>query len=141
MLGLAHNRWMLPLVEQLFGVVALLVCHLERDGWGLNQSAFSLYFFMRDIADPDIVGRLESVIIAARCNTDDFGPIQTAVLSPLQHLFGLSSKMLTIVLSELLIGDSRIRQTWLDVGASAQSSYFIGACVLDIPPPLAAVSR
>jgi hypothetical protein len=48
---------------------------------------------------------------------------------------------LTMILSELLIGDSRIRQTLLEVGASAQSSYFIGACVLNIPPPLAAVSR
>jgi hypothetical protein len=83
----------------------------------MNQSAFSLYFFMRDIADRDFVGWLESVIVAARHNADDFGQIQIAVLRPLQHLFGLSTKMLTMILSDLLIGGSRIRPTWLEVGA------------------------
>jgi hypothetical protein len=96
---------------------------------------------MRDIANHDILGRVESVIVAARCNTDYSGPIQTAVLSRLQHPFGLSSKMLTMILSEVLIGGSRIRQTWLEVGATARSSYFNGTCPLDIPPPLAAASR
>jgi hypothetical protein len=83
----------------------------------LNQSAFNLYFFMRDIADRDFVGWLESVIATARRDTDDFGQIQTAVLRPLQHLFGLSTKMLTMILSDLLIGGSRLRPTWLEVGA------------------------
>jgi hypothetical protein len=83
----------------------------------LNQSAFSLYFFMRDIADRDFIGWLESTVVAAWRKTDDGAVVQTALLDPLQHLFGLSSKMLTMILSDLLIGGARGRPHWLETGA------------------------
>jgi hypothetical protein len=90
--------------------------HPLRNG-RLNQSAYSLYLFMRDIADRDFVAWLSSTLQVALRETHDVGEARDAVVRPLQHLFGVSSKMLTMILSDLLIGGAGAQPGWLEVGA------------------------
>jgi hypothetical protein len=83
----------------------------------LNQSAFSLYLFMRDVAGSDFVTWLDTTIADVHGNTGDVDAARLALLDRLQYLFGLSNKMLTMILSDLLIGAGDQRH-WLEVGAS-----------------------
>jgi hypothetical protein len=84
----------------------------------LNQSAFSLYFFMRDVAGGDFVKWLDTTIANASSEAPSADAARSALLDRLQYLFGLSNKMLTMILSDLMIGAARDRQHWLEVGAS-----------------------
>ena len=93
-----------------------LPSHPLRNG-RLNQSAYSLYLFMRDIADRDFVGWLTTTLGTAHHNTHDVDQTRQALLDRLQHLFGLSSKMLTMIFSDLLIAGASGRPPWLEVGA------------------------
>ena len=93
-----------------------LPAHPLRNG-RLNQSAYSLYLFMRDIADCDFVGWLTSSLGSAHCQPHDVDRIRQALIDRLQYLFGLSSKMLTMIFSDLLIGGASGRPAWLEVGA------------------------
>ena len=84
----------------------------------LNQSAFSLYLFMRDVAGGDFVKWLDTTIVTVQAETENIDATRSALLDRLQYLFGLSNKMLTMILSDLLIGAARDRRHWLEVGAS-----------------------
>lgn len=83
----------------------------------LNQAAFSLYLFMRDVADRDFVQWLDATIDTAQRETDDIDATRETLLNRLRYLFGLSNKMLTMILSDLLIGAARGRKHWLEIGA------------------------
>jgi hypothetical protein len=83
----------------------------------LNQTSFSLYLFMRDVADRDFVKWLDATIGSAQVETGDFDATRETLLGRLQYLFGLSNKMLTMILSDLLIGAARGRKHWLEIGA------------------------
>jgi hypothetical protein len=83
----------------------------------LNQSAFSLYLFMRDVAGGDFVDWLGTTISSVCRETGDYPAAQNALLGRLHYLFGLSDKMLSMILSDLLIGASRGRGPWLQIGA------------------------
>src|SRR5438045_688809 len=72
---------------------------------------------MRDIADRDFVGWLSSTLDSAQRETHDIDLTRQALLDRLQHLFGVSSKMLTMIFSDLLIGGAHGRPLWLEVGA------------------------
>ena len=92
--------------------------HWLRNG-GLNQTAFSLYLFIRDVADGDLVGWLDRRLQAAAkpdrtgpaCRNADGGPC------PLKEVYGVSDKVLMVALSSLFLG-APLRRTWAEVGAS-----------------------
>jgi hypothetical protein len=86
----------------------------------LNQSAFSLYLFIRDIADGDLIGWIDDQIAAA-------GPpgrpgwaaaAGQALVGALRHVYGVSDKVLTMALSGLLIGAPADQSHWRAVGAA-----------------------
>jgi hypothetical protein len=83
----------------------------------LNQLAHSLYFFIRDVAGGDFAGWLEWVIETS--SGDDNRPdlAQHALLDALRPVYGVSDKMLTMVLSDFLIAGAGARPHWLDIGA------------------------
>jgi hypothetical protein len=96
-----------------------LPTHDLRNGH-LNQAAYSLYLFIRDIADGDLIGWIDDQVAAA-------GPpgqpgwasaAGQALLGPLRHVYGVSDKVLTMALSGLLIGAPPDRPHWLPVGAA-----------------------
>jgi len=84
----------------------------------LNQSAFSLYLFIRDVAGGDFVKWLDTTIATVQRDTGNVDATRSTLLGRLQYLFGLSNKMLTMILSDLLIGAANGRRHWLEVGAS-----------------------
>jgi hypothetical protein len=94
-----------------------LPTHRLRNGH-LNQIAYSLYLFIRDVADGDLVAwidhRLDQgedsgkpVSLAKACN---------ALIEPMRNVYGVADKVLAMGLSDILIGAADVRPRWLEVG-------------------------
>jgi hypothetical protein len=86
----------------------------------LNQTAYSLYLFVRDVADSDLVGWIDR-----RLGAVDQAPgrhrlarMRGALIDPLREVYGASDKVLMMALSQLLLGAPRPRRLWREVGGS-----------------------
>jgi hypothetical protein len=64
-----------------------LPTHVLRNG-RLNQTAYSLYLFIRDIADNDLVGWIDAQLSTAAepIDTDRLGRMRNALIDPLRHV-------------------------------------------------------
>jgi hypothetical protein len=84
----------------------------------LNQTAYSLFLFVRDIAGSDLVGWIDSQLEAAvgASRTDLEAARQEALLGPLRNVYGVSDKVLTMALSTLLIGARAHHPLWSETG-------------------------
>jgi hypothetical protein len=96
-----------------------LPTHDLRNGH-INQTAYSLYLFIRDIADGDLVGWMDQRLQAA---SSPAGPARLArmrdtLIAPLREIHGVSNKVLTMALSSLLLGAPKRMRLWHEVGAS-----------------------
>lgn len=84
----------------------------------LNAMAYSLFYFVRDLADGDLVGwidrQLESAKGATRAELESAR--QEAVIGPLRNVYGVSDKILMMTLSTLLIGAREQRPIWYETG-------------------------
>jgi hypothetical protein len=96
-----------------------LPTHDLRNGH-LNQAAYSLYLFIRDIADGDLIGWIDQRLQAANSPTgpDRVARMRSAVIAPLRGIHGVSDKVLTMALSSLLLGAPNKLRLWREVGAS-----------------------
>jgi hypothetical protein len=85
----------------------------------LNQTAYSLYLFIRDIADSDLVGWIEGQLgsVAAPDDPDRYARMRHALLDPLRHVYGVSDKVLSMALSVLLFAAPRKMNLWAEVAA------------------------
>ena len=86
----------------------------------LNQTAYSLYLFVRDIADGDLVGWTDKRlnVAASLPGPNRLARMRGALVDPLREVYGVSDKVLTMALSQLLLGAPRSRQHWREVGGS-----------------------
>jgi hypothetical protein len=86
----------------------------------LNQTAYSLYLFVRDVANGDLVGWIDGRLDAAgrHLAPGRLARMRAALLDPLREVYGVSDKVLTMALSQLLLGAPRSRQHWREVGVS-----------------------
>lgn len=92
--------------------------HPLRNG-RLNQMAYSLYFFLRDIADGDFVGWIDQQLSNANAKEPgQLGDHREALMGPLRNVYGVSDKVLAMVLSHLLMGAGGRKPLWLDVGTT-----------------------
>src|SRR5262249_40835959 len=91
-----------------------LPTHDLRNG-RLNQTAHSLFLFIRDIAENDLVGWIEGQMVA---NAGDIRQTRDALLNPLRHVYGASDKVLSMALSTLLLAAPRTMGHWVEVGYS-----------------------
>jgi len=84
----------------------------------LNQTAYSLFLFVRDIAGGDLVGWIRHQIDCANGHhACDFSAArQAALIGPLQHVYGVGEKTLSMALSTLLIGARDIEPVWFETG-------------------------
>jgi hypothetical protein len=84
----------------------------------LNQTAYSLFLFVRDIAESDLIGWIDSQLetAAGSSSTDLEAARQEALLGPLRNVYGVSDKVLTMALSSLLIGARNQRPIWFETG-------------------------
>ncbi len=88
-----------------------LPSHHLRNGH-LNQIAYSLALFIRDIAEDDLVAWIDRQLDEARTSPDP----GKALIEPLRHVYGISDKVLALGLSDILISAAAVRSVWLDVG-------------------------
>lgn len=88
--------------------------HPLRNG-RLNQTAFSLYFFIRDQAGSDLVGWIDKRL-EETSGLDDRAK-QEALIGPMRHIFGVSDKVLAMTLSAILMADRANRPRWFEVGS------------------------
>ena len=84
----------------------------------LNQTAYSLFLFVRDIAKGDLIGWIGGQLEAAQStqSVDLEAARQEALLGPLRNVFGVSDKVLTMALSGLLIGARTHQPLWFETG-------------------------
>jgi hypothetical protein len=86
----------------------------------LNQTAYSLFLFIRDVAAGDLVGWID----ARLAESDEpnapgrLARLRRALLSPLGEVYGVSDKVLSMTLSSLLLGAGQGRERWAEVGGS-----------------------
>lgn len=88
--------------------------HRLRNG-RLNQTAFSLYLFIRDHAQSDLIGWIDEQLDGI--DASDSRLSQEALVGPMRHLFGVSDKVLAMTLSSILMADRASRPSWFDVGS------------------------
>src|ERR1035437_3159000 len=91
--------------------------HPLRNG-RLNQTAYSLFLFIRDIADGDLVGWIDRQLAGADDRTDP-GRITRMIerlVGPLRQIYGVSDKVVMMTLASLLLASRK--PMWPEVGAS-----------------------
>lgn len=93
--------------------------HEFRNG-NLNQLVYSLFLFIREVADGDIVTWIDTRLAEA-----DFGPAEgrlsrmgQALITPLLGLHGASHKVLNMALADLLMIGRARNPLWGEIGAS-----------------------
>jgi hypothetical protein len=93
--------------------------HNLRNG-RLNQTAYSLFLFCRDVAEGDVVGWIDS-----RLARVDAGPardrgkrLAAAVVEPMTHVYGVSDKVVNMTLSMLLLAGDPDRERWQTAGSA-----------------------
>ena len=92
--------------------------HPLRNG-RLNQMAYSLFLFMRDIADADFVGWIDKQLATVDPHAPDrLAACREAVIGPLRNVYGISDKVLAMALSSMLLGAGNQRPLWFEVGAT-----------------------
>jgi hypothetical protein len=91
--------------------------HPLRNG-RLNQTAYGLFLFIRDIADGDLVAWIDRQLADADDRTDPDRIIKLAenLVGPLRHIHGVADKVLMMTLASLLLASNK--PTWTEVGAS-----------------------
>jgi hypothetical protein len=87
---------------------------LDLRNGSLNQAAYSLYLFMRDVACGDFVAWIDRRLAQAEADGCTGGD---AVIEPLSYVHGLSFKVLSMSLSALLLAGDPRRVAWKAAGA------------------------
>ncbi|MDD1520671.1 MULTISPECIES: hypothetical protein [Bradyrhizobium] len=84
----------------------------------LNQTAYSLFLFVRDLADGDLVRWIDGQLDSAKGETTSEleAARQEALVGPLRNIYGVSDKILMMTLSTLLIGARKQRPIWFETG-------------------------
>src|SRR5215207_2210659 len=94
-----------------------LPTHDLRNG-RLNQTAYALFLFLRDICDGDLVGWIDGQLQAVPDPSSPDYPerLGQAVIGPMRHVFGVSHKVLNMTFADLLIGADPNRSFWKQAG-------------------------
>lgn len=90
-----------------------------RNG-NLNQLSYSLYLFIRDIAQNDLVSWMDRQFKAVAEGQPIIAPekLGMALIKPMRQIHGISDKILNLVLSTLLLGAGGGRPFWVEAGAA-----------------------
>ena len=95
--------------------------HDLRNG-GLNQTAYSLHLFMRDVAGEDLVAwidrQLETASAAVGPGPGRRAALRQSLLAPMGQIYKVSNKVLSMALASLLLGVDPDRALWVETGAS-----------------------
>ncbi len=103
--------------------------HPLRNG-RLNQTAYSLSLFIRDVAGGNLVAWIDRQL-GDPSSINDLSASRAALIEPLRHVYGISDKVIAMALSSLLVGAGRDRTRWFEVGTSfvvVDTSFIIFSC-------------
>lgn len=91
--------------------------HRLRNG-RLNQIAYSLYLFVRDIAGSNLPAWIEGQLSAVHPLDPNRNQLmQENLVGPMRHIFGVSDKVLTMTLSEVLMAAPNYHPNWFEAGS------------------------
>ena len=95
-----------------------LPTHDLRNG-RLNQAAYSLFFFIRDVASGDLIGWIDRRLADADLPSARGRAmrLRDALIEPLSHIHGVSNKVLSMALADLLLAGDPRRVLWTEAGA------------------------
>jgi hypothetical protein len=93
--------------------------HELRNG-NLNQLAYSLFLFIRDVADGDLVSWIDNRLAEAEAGPREGRLVRMsqALIGPLTGVHGASYKVLSMAFSDLLMMGSARNALWGEVGVS-----------------------
>jgi hypothetical protein len=92
--------------------------HPLRNG-RLNQTAYSLALFIRDVAAGDLVHWIDQQLTQANAKSAmNVATARDALIGPLRNVYGVSDKVLAMALAGLLMGAGKRRPRWFKVGAT-----------------------
>jgi hypothetical protein len=81
--------------------------------------AYSLFLFMRDIADADFVGWIDKQLATVDPHAPNrLAALREAVIGPLRNVYGVADKVLAVALADLLLSAGWQRPVWREVGAT-----------------------
>lgn len=87
----------------------------------LSQLAVSLFLFVRDVCDRDLVGWLDKRLAEAddpqAFVRDRVRTLRNAILEPISHVHGISGKVASLALANLLLAGDPGRERWVMAGA------------------------
>jgi hypothetical protein len=94
-----------------------LPSHRLRNGH-LNQLAYSLALFIRDVAAGDLIGWIDRQLNEVDLNSapDGLRRAERSLTEPLRGVYGVSDKVLATALSDILLGAADVRPRWFEVG-------------------------
>lgn len=100
----------------------LISCPLPRHPFRngrLSQAAYSLFLFIRDVCGGDIVGWIDERLAAADVTgaQDRARMMREAVIAPMRNIVGVSDKVLSMALADLLLAGDPNRERWITTGA------------------------
>ena len=87
---------------------------------GLNETAVSLYLYLRDVCGGDLVGHIDRLLADADLpgHPDRLARMRSALTTSFGRIAGISDKLITMALSHLMMGGGADRPRWLETGAS-----------------------
>jgi hypothetical protein len=96
-----------------------LPSHDLRNGH-LNQTAYSLFLFIRDLADGDLIGWINTQLAATDRppGAHRLSRMAAALIAPMREIYGVSDKVLSMALSSLLLGAPKKMGRWTEVGGA-----------------------
>jgi hypothetical protein len=96
-----------------------LPAHRFRNG-NLNQLAYSLFLFIRDVVGGDLVSWIDGRLAEADDGlaSDRVAQMADAIIGPLSGVHGVAGKVLSMVLSDLLVVGNEHNPRWGQVGGS-----------------------
>ena len=86
----------------------------------LNQTTYSLFLFIRDVADGDLIGWIDAQLEEANSppGPHQLARMRAALIEPMREIYGVSDKVLAMALSALLLGAPNKMGLWIEVGGS-----------------------
>lgn len=86
----------------------------------LNQTAYSLFLFIRDVAEGDLIGWIDRQLQDGNhpVGPDGLARMRANLIEPLREVYGVSDKVLTMALSSILLGAPKRMSLWIEVGGS-----------------------
>ncbi len=86
----------------------------------LNQAAYSLFLFLRDLANDDLIAWIDGQFTSFNDQPalSAFTAMADSLLTPLRQIYGVSDKVLSMALSIMLLAAPKTWTRWHEVGGN-----------------------